>query len=234
MSTSRELEMISAYLDGEVPEPYRGRMPAFLEAENYRGEAYRRYESVQAALRQQPEGDVGGAQDRVWSELQRRLKPRQPSFVGLAHESWWRRAVHIPLPAAAAVAIAFLGVAFFGFRSPAVQQVLPEYQSRPEAMSVSAADFGLVAQPDFGPRFSPALGRSLRVSGDTGLAAEAQFGSDLQLRVQVDSFAQLLEILAAQNLVRDVTINLPQDSRFGIHGEPALMRASDVGNWGIR
>ena len=234
MSTSRELEMISAYLDGEVPKPYSDKMAQFIEAAPHRVEARRRYESVRTSLQSLPEGDLEGAQERVWSRLQQRLQPERPSVLRLHSEPWWRRAVNVPLPAAAAAVVLFFGVALVLLRTPAGQQGLPEFQSRPEAMSVSAADFGLVNQPDFGFRSTPTVGRDIRIGADNPRNAGTQFGSDLQLRVQLDSFAQLLEILASQNLVRDITINLPQDSQFGIHGEPALMRASEISAWGAR
>ncbi|MFW5801357.1 MAG: hypothetical protein ACOCVC_04955, partial [Spirochaeta sp.] len=99
-------------------------------------------------------------------------------------------------------------------------------QSTPESLSISPSEFPQSRRTD--ARRTAFTEPQFSTESQLG---EPQFSSDLQLHVQIDSIAQLLEVLSAQNVVRDVTINLPQDSRFGIHGEPALMRASEVGSW---
>ncbi|GAB6089001.1 anti-sigma factor family protein [Spirochaeta dissipatitropha] len=216
MSTSRDMELLSAHLDGEVPEPWRSRMDRFIASSAERQAGFERLKSVKTKLHSESPIDYQGAQDRVWNQLQQRITPAKPRILTSAH--WWEKAVSVPLPAAAAVVITVFAFGVFAFRGPGRPDPGYDLARSSELFSGSPVSFdsGGLNSPNFRP------------------VMDNQIGSDLQLRVQVDSIAQLLEILAAQNVVRDITINLPQESQFSIYGEPALMRASDVNSRGVR
>ncbi|MFW5801542.1 MAG: anti-sigma factor family protein, partial [Spirochaeta sp.] len=73
MSISREQEMISAYLDGEIPDPWRSRIPEFIEADAHRADTLKRFRKVKDVLQSIPEEDIESAQERVWNSLQKRV-----------------------------------------------------------------------------------------------------------------------------------------------------------------
>lgn len=217
MSLSRNLEMISAHLDGEIPEPWRSQMPQFIESSPDRREGYKRLQKTKDALHAAvPSVHIEAAQQRVWESLEQRINPDYSSSV--THRTWWHRAIQIPLPAAAATAIVVVGLVFVVLLRPAGGAVMPDYQTGPDTILLS----------------SPAHSNERVIRGGVPSLYESQIGSDLQLSVQVESISQLLELLAAQSVVRDVTINLPKESTFDIRGEPALLRSSEVGSRGNR
>lgn len=216
MSTSRDMELLSAHLDGEVPEPWRSRMDRFIASSDERQAGFERLKSLKAKMHSERPVDYQDAQDRVWNQLQQHIAPAKPTVLTSTH--WWTKAVSVPLPAAAAMVITVLAFGVFALRGLGRTDPGFDLARSSDLFSGSPVSFdsGGLTSPNFRP------------------VMDTQIGSDLQLRVQVDSIAQLLEILAAQNVVRDITINLPQESQFSIHGEPTLMRASDVNSRGVR
>ena len=111
MQVCPDRQLLSIYLDGELPSPWKEKMEAHIAgcgACAQRLEAYRRISMTAAG-----EDDTGleAAQKRVWSKLEtiHDLQPAKPLAVrrgAAALSTVWRRGVYIPLPAAAAVAAA--------------------------------------------------------------------------------------------------------------------------------
>ena len=244
MSTSLERELLSAYLDNELPEPWRGRVARAVEQRPEAAAKLDQYDRIKDGLQQDskrmsPDEQLSEAQQRVWKALQERL-PAQAFSANVVSESsgtathWWQKAVQIPVPVAAAVAAIFIGVAVLlpgAFRGsvepgPTAQGMaaMPtagqfvEYSSMPDVMGSGTSGFaGQVSMDSRMP---------LDLRGDAA--------SDLQLRIEIGSLQQLVDLLATQNVVRDVTITLPAESDFNIFGEPVLMRKSDLGDWRSR
>lgn len=120
---SPEKDFISAYLDGEVPSPWKERLEKSINEDPQFRELYESHSNVHRTLGGLPEPDFAAARSRVWRKLEERLetvprlewelerKPRAPVV------SIWRRRVAVPLPVAvAAAAIVVLFTAFTLFR----------------------------------------------------------------------------------------------------------------------
>jgi anti-sigma factor RsiW len=135
-------QILSVFLDGELPSPWKEKMEAHLqECPRCRADL-ERYAAVSQVLATDslPLSPMEAAQDRVWQELSdkpaanrpyRASWPRQPSV--------WRRSLSVPTPVAAAVA-AVLVIAFI-----AAFTTRSEPGARPQD-NLLAADMGLDVQ----------------------------------------------------------------------------------------
>ncbi|TVQ40168.1 MAG: hypothetical protein EA384_03860 [Spirochaetaceae bacterium] len=92
-----EKELLSAYLDGEVPSPWKERLEARLQESPECAAELEQLAAVSAYLHAEPEPDYAASQRAVWKRL---------ANSGLQHrpQPLWGRRVAIPLPLAAAVA----------------------------------------------------------------------------------------------------------------------------------
>jgi hypothetical protein len=120
-------QIVSLYLDGELPSPWDGKMEAHLETCEECRSALAEYKSVKNYLSGDKEKALMEAQERVWQKL------TAPGLV-ISHEPRksmginriWSRNISLPLPAAAAAALVFVVlIALVGVRglsrpSPAV------------------------------------------------------------------------------------------------------------------
>jgi anti-sigma factor RsiW len=108
-------QILSVYLDGELPSPWKEKLEAHLSActecsgrlEGYRAAAV-------SAASDADDAAVSGAKERVWRALSARMAPRRRLPL-------WRRRVSLPMPAlaaAAALALFLLAAAFFRMALP--------------------------------------------------------------------------------------------------------------------
>jgi len=108
-------QLLSVYLDGEMPSPWKEKMESHLaqcggcreQLENYR----RLFAQPEEALLHE-KAAMEAAKDRVWQNLQSRRRVGRRSRV-FAVASVLRRKVSIPLPAAAAAAVIIFLAAFW-------------------------------------------------------------------------------------------------------------------------
>jgi hypothetical protein len=122
--------MLSVYLDGELPSPWKEKMEKHLalcvscrdRLDAYRETACRLKEAEAASPGGDPAAVSAGeaalerAKDRVWLRLQN----LEAGDTGRPAPGIWRRSVSIPLPAAAAAAVIFcIALAAFWFRQNA-------------------------------------------------------------------------------------------------------------------
>jgi anti-sigma factor RsiW len=128
-----ERQLLSIYLDGELPSPWKERMEAHLvscsECAALLGRLRGCMDMFKTPL---PDRDVG-AKERVWQNLSARMAHERERGFNPAklNQRLWRRTITLPLPAAAAVAvliIAFMVAAVRPF-APAVRQQVPEIAS---------------------------------------------------------------------------------------------------------
>jgi len=125
--------MLSVYLDGELPSPWREKLESHVSACPAcagRIKAYRSISSARSGEAPGGEGAVGAASERVWQRLGasggRAARP-------LPGRAIWRRRVSVPLPAAAAAAIAGMALAL------ALWAPGPEGSARRDARPVTLA-----------------------------------------------------------------------------------------------
>jgi len=94
-------QVLSAYLDGEVPSPWKEQVEERLQHDE---ECRRRYERLRA-VREMVSGDldldVAGSRERVWQRLQEADLEQHAIPV-------WRRRITLPLPAAVAAGVVLL------------------------------------------------------------------------------------------------------------------------------
>jgi hypothetical protein len=122
-------QIISLYLDGELPSPWDGKMEAHLESCEECRSAIAEYRSIKNYLSGDKEKALSEAQERVWQKLSAPglVIPHEPR-KSMGINRIWSRNVSLPLPAAAAAALVFvLLIALLGVRglyrpAPAAQE----------------------------------------------------------------------------------------------------------------
>ncbi|MDR1374109.1 MAG: zf-HC2 domain-containing protein [Treponema sp.] len=192
-------QMLSVYLDGELPSPWKEKMEnhlAFCTSCRDRLDAYRdmskklrRAEVLPAGEDTVPKSAVfsgdavlEAARDRVWVRLQhieadttRRLPP-----PGL-----WRKSVSLPLPAAAAAVILVIALAALWFRQSAAV---------PELQDMAAAGVEL----------------------------------DVRGIVPVSDMNGVLQYLGDKDTGDIIILRLPESRNFMSSGEPTIIRAAEL------
>jgi anti-sigma factor RsiW len=106
-------QIISLYVDGELPSPWDEKMEAHLESCEKCRSTLARYRSIRNYLSDDPEKTLTEAQERVWQKI------AAPSLV-ISREprkAIWSRNITLPLPAAAAAMVFIAVLAFVGVRA---------------------------------------------------------------------------------------------------------------------
>jgi len=119
---SPEKDFISAFLDGEVPSPWKERLEKSIEQDSRFRALYESHAEVHRLLGELPEPDFAEARSRVWEKLQESIESA-PLPVRAGHRPGnpvpvWRRRVAVPLPvavAAAAIVVVFAAFTIFRF-----------------------------------------------------------------------------------------------------------------------
>ena len=109
-------QIISLFLDGELPSPWKEKMETHLESCPNCQAALAGYRRVTEKLGEPPVETIEAAQDRVWKKLtvpeliieERNFKPER-RHTGRS----WSRTITLPLPAAAAAAAVLIIVVCF-------------------------------------------------------------------------------------------------------------------------
>ena len=103
---SRENDVLSAYLDGEVDSTTARMVEArLLEDEGFR-RTYESYLRIREAINEEEEPDYNAASARVWEHIERTRES-----VERERPAIWRKRLSIPLPLAAAAALLFFAMA---------------------------------------------------------------------------------------------------------------------------
>ncbi|MDR2257911.1 MAG: zf-HC2 domain-containing protein [Treponema sp.] len=191
-------QMLSVYLDGELPSPWKEKMEkhlAFCASCRDRLESYgeisrhlKRAEAAPAEAEAVPAGTVfageaalEGAKDRVWLRLQNLEAPRRRPGPAI-----WRRSVSIPLPAAAAAAVIFcIALAAVLFR---------QNTGTPQMQDMATAGVDL----------------------------------DVRGIMPVSDMHGVLQYLGDQDTGDIVILRLPESRSFMSSGEPTLLKAADL------
>lgn len=199
---SPDKEFMSAYLDGEIPSPWKERFDETVAGNPECRETLARHRLVHEVLQNIPEPDFEESMDRSWAAVCEGISDAtgsdrkaietelsQPVYRRRRNRnvvSVWRRRIAVPVPMVAAAA----------------------------ALVVFLATFVIV-------RFMGSQRTDLQQ------AAMAQTLDGLKVTVNVKDVEQLLDILNGQNKIREVNIQLPEPHQFRLIGEPLLLRASD-------
>ena len=148
-------QLLSVYLDGELPSPWKEKMESHLaQCSGCREhlENYRRLFALSDETALHENTLMEAAKDRVWLNLQSRQRTgsrfRAPAYAGV-----WRRKVSIPLPAfgAAAAAIVLVLMAALWIRQPAA---IPSITFVPEEAVPNLILASEEALPNLMPAFS--------------------------------------------------------------------------------
>jgi len=122
-------QILSLYLDGELPSPWKGKMESHLQSCQKCRAVLAGYRNIGANLKNTGHEDVSGetiqaAQDRVWKKITapqlvisgKNVPPVSNRKRRLGAKKIWNRNVTLPLPAAAAgvVIILFIFLALMG------------------------------------------------------------------------------------------------------------------------
>ena len=192
-------QIISLYLDGELPSPWKGKLETHLSDCPKCRAALAGYRNLGQSLRDLPEETVKAAQERVWKkitapklvEAESAESSAPAKFEGEAvyrrtMKRVWSRRIILPLPAAAAAAVIII-IAFFalmGIRGGS--QPLPQ-------QSIAAANIGL----------------------------------DDYTTVPVQDMNDVLRYVSSQDNGDFMVVRLPETKNFSRIGEPTLINAAD-------
>ena len=149
-------EIISLYLDGELPSPWKEKLEIHLESCPACSGILNGYNISKRKVDNLSEESIQAAQERVWmkleasleSKLQEPLIPSIPDYniIKTRPDNFWNRTVKLPLPAAAAAAILILAAFFFGMGVRG-NTPLPS-QDAVAAMNIGYDDQGVVPITD--------------------------------------------------------------------------------------
>jgi anti-sigma factor RsiW len=124
-----ERQLLSVYLDGELPSPWKERMEAHLVSCSECAALLGRFKGCMDMLKTPLPDKDGGAKERVWQNLSARMAYERERGFNLAklNRRLWRRTIKLPLPAVAAVAVLVIVLAFAVVRplAPPAQQQAP-------------------------------------------------------------------------------------------------------------
>ena len=117
-------QIISLYLDGELPSPWKEKMQSHLSGCPECQAAFARYKSLGDAMEAVPAETIRASQDRVWKKLTAPQLIVSNNAIHRNQEGFkpkkrvWSRKISLPLPvaAAAAIVIIFAFVALAGIR----------------------------------------------------------------------------------------------------------------------
>jgi anti-sigma factor RsiW len=137
-------QIVSLYLDGELPSPWDGKMETHLESCQECRVALAEYKSIKNYLSGDKEKTRTEAQERVWQKLTAPslvISPEPRKATGMNRV--WRRNISLPLPAAAAAALVFVVlIALVGLRGR--PQSAPVLQGQIAASAIGLNDTGMV------------------------------------------------------------------------------------------
>jgi len=148
-------QLISLYLDGELPSPWKEKMENHLASCLECGSAFAGFGGLKEKLGDLSEDTIQAAQDRVWAKLSAQDTEKwnlNPSNLRVVKDSpfrVWRGSVTLPLPVAAAAAVIII-VAFFalmGIRGN-TSQAAPAEHDAVAALNISSDDQGIVPFTD--------------------------------------------------------------------------------------
>ena len=198
-------EIISLYLDGELPSPWKEKTEAHLASCPECRAVLARYRNLGSSLGVPSRETIQAAQDRVWKRITvpALVIPGQPTETiprrtGAVKRAW-NRSITLPLPAAAAAAAVIVVVLFL-----AVTGTRGEIKSMPQN-SVASANAG----------------------ASTAANAVANIGLDDQGIVPAADINGILQYLSSQDNNDIMVIRLPESRNFSRSGEPALINAAD-------
>lgn len=126
--------LLSAYLDGEVPERYRAEIEASIASDPAVNERYSQLERLHQLLREDSAADIRQLMDRGFASVMRRVAVRPNSRFGL----WWRQ-IQVPIPAVAAAAVVLVvltGILIWSF-VPKPLPAAPDYLAQGKDIDVT-------------------------------------------------------------------------------------------------
>ncbi|MDR2193919.1 MAG: zf-HC2 domain-containing protein [Treponema sp.] len=114
-----ERQLLSVYLDGELPSPWKERMEAHLVSCSECAALLRRFKECRDMLKTPPADVDGGVKERVWQNLSAHLaQERESEQQPAANRLLWRRTIMLPAPAVAAAAVVFIVTVVFAVIRP--------------------------------------------------------------------------------------------------------------------
>ncbi len=193
-------QMLSVYLDNELPSPWKEKMEAHVSQCTECQKLLKQYQFVSNAVHPEnnlTEPRIDSAEERAQERAQKRVWENL-SLLDFGEKKRisqkWNRSVSLPLPAAAAAALVIAFMAAF----------IGNTFSRSQNVNTIAS---LDAQPVFSANEAAFEARNMITSAD---------------------LARIIQYLDEQEKGSNMMIiNLPETEDFTISGEPALIRAAD-------
>ena len=138
-----ERQMLSVYLDGELPSPWREKLETHLAGCQVCGEVIASYGKAFPARPADEAAHLASAGERVWRRLEESRNRGTRTRLG---GTVWRRRISLPVPAAAAVLIV-LGLALAGVLARPVTVTTPDFAVASEnGLDPAGADIGSVVE----------------------------------------------------------------------------------------
>lgn len=194
-----EPQLLSIYMDGELPSPWKEKMESHLtecsmcreKLENFRGLFNRTNVLEEQRLMEE-------AKDKVWKKFQSR-RPMQRFRSSGRNYSVWQRKLSIPLPAAAAAAVAIVFLAAVWVNSSSSVKNNAYANNAYANLPVEASEKTIF-----------------------NIASEERIPSAIPT-ADLDSVLQYLGAERSEIII----LQLPESGNFFRAGEPAIIRAAD-------
>jgi len=133
-------QLLSVYLDGELPSPWKEKMETHLASCPKCKEKIEDYKKLHCSFNEE---DLQKSKDRVWEKLENKIGTRR-RFT--PRNTMWRRRLSIPLPAAAAAAIVIMVITTLWLRDPVNTGIVQRTEAATESLSAENAGFTFVTE----------------------------------------------------------------------------------------
>jgi anti-sigma factor RsiW len=195
-------DLVSAYVDGEVPSPWRERIEEHLGSCQSCAALVSGYLELGSRLRAEGIGDESALLERGRARLESLLEglPAQAEAAALGRHmirKAWERRISLPLPIAAAAAL--LALLLGG--TATIVALKPNKDA-----AIQAIASGEIAQPP----------------------SQVKVQSASLTKAQPASMDELLRYLDANDAQVTLTIKLPSGTTFGRAGDPVIMRSGQT------
>lgn len=229
-----EVQILSEYLDGELPQDLRVRVEDRLRKDPKFKATYDKLVQLREALRSAKipsaisisDETLALAKGRVWEKIERSIGRKTPGVNWFAKaKDFFRMSVSLPIPAFAAMLVVVLTIGV----------VAVARGGNGTGAAIAVADQNANVNLSTSSNIPTTVASGTPVStGDLAMLAptpgniQGTTSGGVSVTIEVQNIRQLLALLEGSQGLNDMTIQVPQLQPVDEYGEPVLLRGSEV------